>query len=113
MTDDAPGNGPDDGATAPANERRLTHPSLPSLLPFLVDIQGTAQLLGVSRAFIEKLDLSGRLGPVAKRLGRRRLWVVEELRRWVETEMPRRDEWERLVQIDARRGAPGENKRSN
>lgn len=65
-----------------------------AITPALLDVRGVGQFLGgLSKSFIEKLDASGQLGPMALRLGRRRLWSVDELGRWVSAGMPRREDW--------------------
>lgn len=63
------------------------------LPPELVNARDAAHILGISPTFLEQLDASGRLGPQALRLGRRRLWSVEELRSWVRAGLPQREEW--------------------
>ena len=65
------------------------------LIPILAGIEEAADLLGISRSTFLKWDASGLLGPMSVSPGgiRRRLWIVEELREWVQAGMPRREEW--------------------
>ena len=51
--------------------------------PLMVGASDAAALCGVSRSTWCKLDAAGRI-PQSLRVGRRRLWVVVELRRWTE-----------------------------
>ena len=53
------------------------------LLPLLVDDKGAASLLSVSRAHFLKLRASGRIDVPRISLGRRKLYSVIALRRWV------------------------------
>jgi predicted DNA-binding transcriptional regulator AlpA len=51
--------------------------------------------LGISRAQFWKLHASGRL-PLPIRLGAKKpMWVLAELRDWLATGAPPRDQWER------------------
>jgi len=64
--------------------------------PLLVDGEAAARLLGISVRHLLSLDSGGRI-PQPVRLGRRRLWVVEELRAWARAGCPARDQW-RVIQ---------------
>lgn len=50
--------------------------------PILIDAKEAARLCGVSRSLWYKLQSAGRL-PKPKRLGRRVLWVVDDIRAWL------------------------------
>ncbi len=63
--------------------------------PIAVDAPGVARLLGISERMVRKLNLRGEL-PRAARLGRRRVWLVEELKLWMRIGCPHRDLWERM-----------------
>jgi len=63
--------------------------------PLLVDAAESARLLGISRALLYSMAADGRLGPMSVAFGRRRLWITDELRRWVlhDPPCPPRAEW--------------------
>jgi len=63
--------------------------------PLLVSAPGAARLCGLSERSWRKLDRTGRV-PAALHVGRRRLWNVEELRRWTAAGCPPRERWETL-----------------
>ena len=65
------------------------------LHPLVVDARGVAELLGVSRSLVFKLDSQGRL-PRGIRLGKRKVWFVEELRDWLRAGAPSRERWEAI-----------------
>jgi len=62
----------------------------------LVDAKDASRLLGIGRTLFLQLDNSGRLGPMGLKLGKRRLWVVEELRAWVDAGCPIRERWQKM-----------------
>ena len=59
----------------------------------LLSATQAARALGISRTTLYGLHSSGRLGPLPVKLGRRTLWSVDELKRWVEAGCPPRDKW--------------------
>ncbi len=59
----------------------------------LVGADDAAALIGVSRAHFYALHASGRLGPMPIKLGRRSLWVREELASWCRQNCPPRQKW--------------------
>lgn len=65
-------------------------PAEPALL---IDADEAAELLGVARATLYRLDAKGRI-PRAVHLGRLRRWSRAELRRWVDAGCPSRSRWE-------------------
>lgn len=71
----------------------VRHNGDPRLAPLALDVRGTAEILSVSPRHLEALNAQGLL-PRPIRLGRRRLWPVEELRRWLDAGAPPREEWE-------------------
>ena len=81
------------GERPPSKARRR-----PRLRPLAVDAAGVAELLGVSRGHVDMLDRTGQI-PQARRLGRRKLWSVRELARWVDAGMPSRAKWERFASL--------------
>lgn len=62
--------------------------------PLLIDAVEAARLCGVGRTMWLTLHNSGKC-PLPIRLGRRTLWRVEELRRWVAEGCQSRDVWQR------------------
>ena len=81
-------------------------PSLPPRLvvqtsPLLVAAPEAALLCSVSERTWRKYDRCGRV-PSPLRWGKRRLWSVEELRRWIEAGCPSRDRWESLPAANTR-----------
>jgi len=61
--------------------------------PLAVGVTGLADLLGVSRSHIYRLDGEGKL-PRGIHLGGRKVWSVEQVRAWLEDGAPRREIWE-------------------
>lgn len=59
---------------------------------FLVSAEVAAQLVGVSRAQWFRMHSAGK-SPLPVKIGRRRLWSRDELRRWCEAACPARDKW--------------------
>jgi predicted DNA-binding transcriptional regulator AlpA len=72
---------------AKTDENSLTKQAL------LVSADQAARLLGLSRAHFYSQLSAGRIGPMGYEFGRRKLWSVEELRRWVESGCPPREKW--------------------
>ena len=58
----------------------------------LVTAPEAAELLGVSRAHLYRMQRAGRF-PAPVRLGGSVRWRVDELREWVEAGMPTRARW--------------------
>ena len=63
--------------------------------PLLIRAGEAARALGISRASFYKLRASGRL-PLPVRLGRSKLWRVEELKDWTDAGCPEREKWESM-----------------
>lgn len=63
--------------------------------PLAVDAAGAAELSGVSVSLWHKLKASGRV-PRPVRLGRRVVWLVEELRAWLAAGAPSCERWEAM-----------------
>lgn len=61
----------------------------------LLSANEVAELLGVSLAFVRKLDSSGRL-PRAIRLGRTVRWSLRTLENWLAVGAPPRERWESM-----------------
>ena len=65
--------------------------------PALVGIEDAAFMLGISTTAFKALDRTGQIGPMPVHLGncRRRLYSVEELRRWAtEGRCCSREKWQ-------------------
>ena len=56
--------------------------------PLMVPAETAARMIGVSRALFYEMHADGRLGPMAVSFGRRKLWIVDELRSWVQHDPP-------------------------
>lgn len=67
-----------------------------SIPPMAVNGKDAARLLGIGRTLFLQMDNSGRLGPMGLKLGKRRLWSVEELRAWVNAGCPIRERWQQI-----------------
>jgi predicted DNA-binding transcriptional regulator AlpA len=63
------------------------------LPPLLVDADGVAAMLGVSRRTVYSMQSSGELGPMALTVGGRKLWRTAELTAWVAAGCPHREVW--------------------
>ena len=75
------------------NGGRYVKPEITKLEPLAVDCSGAASLLSISRSHFLSLLSAGRIGPQGERLGRRVVFPVDELRRWVLRGMPPRCRW--------------------
>ena len=65
-----------------------------SLQPLAVDVETAGKLIGISRSHFITLENQGKIGPQAiSGMGKRTLYCVDELRRWVAAGMPRRVDW--------------------
>jgi len=62
------------------------------LAPLTVDAPGAAKLIGISQTHFW-MQLSGGRIPAGFRLGRRRLWAVEDLKAWIAAGAPTADKW--------------------
>lgn len=83
----------------------LTKDNNNQLYPYLVEPKEAGRLLGISRSQFLALDKSGRLGPQAVNLGygsqrQCRRWITDELRRWVASGCPPRQEWTKKMKIN-------------
>jgi hypothetical protein len=74
---------------------------LVKIQPLLMGIEGIAAMLGISVTAFKDLDRTGQIGPLPVQLGncRRRLYSVEEFRRWViEGRCCSREKWQEMKQ---------------
>ena len=60
--------------------------------PLLIDSRQAAALCGIGRTLWLDLDQQGRV-PQGFKLGRRKLWRVDEIKSWVAAGMPNREKW--------------------
>ncbi len=70
-----------------------THTNTPS--PLAVGSFGAAALCGVSESHWRVMLAAGRCPP-GFRLGRRRLWAISELNKWIQASAPTADRWQKL-----------------
>lgn len=70
--------------------------------PLLCDVKTAAAMLGVGRSLFYQMAADGRLGPVGIRLGKKRLFRLDELRKWVVAGCPTRERW--LAKMEATNG---------
>ncbi len=61
--------------------------------PLLVDCIGAAKLLSISPAYLRQLDLAGKIPLSIDKFGRRKLWSVSELQKWIDRGCPNRLKW--------------------
>lgn len=61
--------------------------------PLLVGAKALARMLAISEATLWRWDASGELGPTGAKKRGRRLWAIAEVKDWVNSGMPERDEW--------------------
>lgn len=61
--------------------------------PLLVDAKTAAMMLSIGRSHFLSLLSAGKIGPMPRKLGRRSLFSVKELDRWVDAGMPVRQKW--------------------
>lgn len=78
-----------DGASASATNGNAVR-SVPAIVPLLLDIGQAALLLGTSARTLKRVCAQGGLprGAVVKPFGRRRLFNVVVLRKWIEEGCP-------------------------
>jgi predicted DNA-binding transcriptional regulator AlpA len=66
---------------------------VPYIEPLLVDAQQASEMLGIGRSHFYAMLSSGQIGPMSHKLGKRCLYSVKELRKWVNAGMPTRQDW--------------------
>lgn len=66
-----------------------------TIAPVACDARGAAGFCGVSRSHWLAMVAAGRT-PLGFRLGRRRLWLIEELSAWMRAGAPPRDRWQNM-----------------
>ena len=58
-----------------------------------VSAEQAAKMLSIGKTHFYAMLNSGKIGPMARKLGRRSLFSVQELRDWVNAGMPVRQRW--------------------
>ncbi|MBA7632256.1 hypothetical protein ES703_39799 [subsurface metagenome] len=66
----------------------------------LVSAKQAAEMLGVSPAFFYRLHNAGKV-PLPRKLGRRSLWSVHELKAWDRAGCPPRVQWQQIYSESA------------
>jgi hypothetical protein len=74
-----------------------------AIAPLLIPLTCVPASLSISRAHLARLRASGRFGPTVLRSGRKLLVRTDELRRWVESEMPPANVWRAMEEQEERR----------
>ncbi len=59
----------------------------------LIDVADVAELLHIGKSTVYRWDALGIIGPRGMKVGGRRLWDAEELKRWVDARCPNREKW--------------------
>ena len=73
------------------------HDILLSIEPRLVGAETAAKMCGVSTKYFWQLDRTGRVPlPIQGFGGRRKLWSVDELTKWIRVGCPIREKWKKL-----------------
>jgi len=73
--------------------------------PMAVDFAGAARLIDMSRSHFYSVYEAGEIGPMAHKVGGKRLICVEELRQWCRHGMPSRGQWGPMWEAIRREGA--------
>lgn len=97
------GNGADAGDGLPAGSREPVLVAIAATAPLLVDVDGLARLLGVSRRTVERMDAAAALGvePVylagreGKRIKRYAVHGPRGVQAWIDAGCPDRAAWRR------------------
>jgi hypothetical protein len=66
------------------------------IAPLLADATGVGRLLSVSPQYVRQLDAAGKIPRAIESFGRRKLWSVADLDRWVKAGCPRREKWAKV-----------------
>ena len=77
------------------------HNLLVQIEPVLVGLEDLAAMLGLSASTVKKMDRNGRLGPVPVQVQtiKRKLWDVDEIRRWKQAGFPIREKWQKMKEL--------------
>ncbi|MEK6676612.1 MAG: hypothetical protein AABZ47_13290 [Planctomycetota bacterium] len=77
----------------------------PALEPLAVDAKALAALIGISVRTVRTHDAGGKL-PRGIKIGGRKVWIVDEIKRWLVAGAPDRVAWEaRKAALESKGGA--------
>lgn len=65
----------------------------------MVGATQAARMLSISRTLFLSMASSGELGPKSVKFGRRRLWSVADLEKWIAADYPGRDRWVQMQEV--------------
>ncbi|MEK6675135.1 MAG: hypothetical protein AABZ47_05695 [Planctomycetota bacterium] len=88
------GSEPDRRENVDAGKRSGMEPAS-RVEPLAVDAKALAGLIGISVRTIRTHDAGGKL-PRGVRIGGRKVWIVDEIKRWLESGAPNRATWEAM-----------------
>ena len=74
----------------------MTNTAPEKIIPALLTIEQTCQLLNISRAEFYRLDQSGKFAPLSTGLRRKRLYVRTEIESWIKAGLPHRKIWQSM-----------------
>ena len=71
------------------------HNPVVKIEPILVGLEGLAAMLGLSVSTVKLMQKNGQLGPMCVQVQciKRKLWEVDEVRRWAKAGFPIREKW--------------------
>ena len=61
--------------------------------PLLISVGAAADIIGIGKTLFLQLEQSGRIGPLPIKLGRRKLYLLSELREWSNMRLPTREKY--------------------
>lgn len=66
--------------------------------PILVGLENLAAMLDLSPSTLKMMERNGRLGPMPVQVQtiKRKLWYVDEVRRWAQAGFPTRERWQKM-----------------
>lgn len=65
----------------------------PQIEPFMIGKKDLAKMLAISTANLERWNASGELGPIGIKKNGRILWILAEIKEWIDARLPRREIW--------------------
>jgi len=69
--------------------------------PLLVGAEVAAQMLGIGRSHFLAMHSACKIGPLPVSLGKRKLWVVQEIQDWTLARCPSREKWQEMRGAEA------------
>jgi predicted DNA-binding transcriptional regulator AlpA len=82
-----------EAATTPSLPRKRRPRKRPKVRPIGLDSHAAAAYVGVSRSLFLSLVSSGDVAPLPVRIGHRKVWNRLELKHWLASGAPHRNEW--------------------